>query len=87
MLEDLENAPNRIVGLKQLIRELDTDNVECIYMADDAEVHVKGKVRKALAGRDIEVVAVDSMERLGKSCGINVGAACAAILKKEQAKR
>ena len=30
--------------------------------------------------KDVEVIYVDSMEELGKACGINVGAAVAAIL-------
>lgn len=82
-MKNLEAAENRVVGLKQLLRELEADNVACIYMADDAEAHVKGKVRRALAGRDIAVVAVDNMDDLGAKCGIKVGAACAAILKEE----
>lgn len=81
MYEELESAPNRIVGLKQLLRELENETVQRIYIADDADLHVKGKIRKAVNGRAIEIIGVDSMEMLGGICGIDVGAACAAILK------
>jgi large subunit ribosomal protein L7A len=80
-MKDLEAAPNRVVGLKQLLRELEADNVARVYLADDTESHVKEKIRAALADRDVRVVAVNRMDGLGAACGIKVSAACAAILK------
>ncbi len=81
MHEELIDAENRIVGLKQLLKELEGDCVERVYIADDADVHIKGKIRKAIGDRDIATVGVESMDMLGEICEIDVGAACAAILK------
>ena len=81
MHEELKNAENRVVGLKQLLRELEACTVDCVYVAEDADEHVKRKIAEAIGGREIQVVSVPTMEELGSVCGIDVSAACAAILK------
>ncbi len=81
MYEELKNAENKVVGLKQLLRGLDADEVVLVYIADDADVHVKEQILAAIGEKDIHVVNVDSMRELGAQCGIDVAAACAAILK------
>lgn len=80
MYDELKNAANRIVGLKQVLRELKSEKVACVFLADDAEERIKNLVKRA-AGLNVDVIAVPSMEHLGAVCGIKVGAACAAILK------
>ena len=82
MLDELKESKNRVVGFKQLLRELDADAVACVFVADDAEDHLKEKIFAAIGSSDINIVEVESMEKLGETCGINVGAACAAILRK-----
>ena len=81
MHEELKTAQNRVVGLKQLLRELATDNVTCIYIALNVDDQLKAKIAEAVDGREIPVVEIDSMDELGQVCEIDVGAACAAILK------
>ena len=81
MFEELKNAENKVVGLKQLLRELEADNVVCVYIAEDAEAHLKEQIRGAIGERDVNVVDAGSKSGLGKVCGIEVSAACAAILK------
>jgi len=39
------------------------------------------KIRSECQKHNTEIIMVDSMEELGKACGISVGAATAAILK------
>lgn len=80
MYDELKNAANRVVGLKQVLRELQSQKVECVYLAEDAEERIKNRVKRA-AGLNIGIIAVPSMSSLGEACGIAVGAACAAILK------
>lgn len=81
MHDELKNAENKVVGLKQLLRELEADTVACVYIAGDAEEHVREKITEAIGAKEIHVVFVDTMEELGGVCGIDVSAACAAILK------
>lgn len=80
MFEELKNAENKVVGLKQLLRGLAADEVVVIYLADDAEEHVKDQILSAVGDKDIHIINVDSMQELGAQCGIDVSAACAAIL-------
>jgi large subunit ribosomal protein L7A len=82
MYEDLAAAENRVVGLKQLLRGLEADAVARVYIAEDAEEHLKERIRGAARGRGVTVETVPSMEELGEVCGIEVSAACAAILRK-----
>ncbi|MEG2188204.1 MAG: ribosomal L7Ae/L30e/S12e/Gadd45 family protein [Christensenella sp.] len=81
MFEKLENAPNKVVGLKQLLRGLLNDEVTTVYIADDADDDLKKRVMEAIGEKDIHIVSVESMLELGTACGIDVGADCAAILK------
>ena len=81
MFEELENAENRVVGLTQLLRSLVADEVSVVYIADDADLSIKERIMAAVGGKDIHVVDVESMRALGTVCGIDVGAACAGIIK------
>ncbi len=81
MLDELKYAEKKVVGLKQLLRELDADTVACVYIADDAEEHLKDKIKQAIGSKDINVLEASSMGELGEVCGIEVSAACAGILK------
>lgn len=81
MIEKLKNAKNKVVGLKQLLRGMEADEIGVIYLADDADGPLKERVLEAIDGKDICVVRVESMRVLGMECGIDVGAACAGIIK------
>ena len=81
MYDELKNAENKVVGLKKLLRGLDADDVSAVYIADDAEEHIKERILEAIGEQDIHVVYVESMRELGRQCGIEVSAACAAIIK------
>ena len=75
MFEELENAENKVVGLKQLLRGLAADEVVMVYIADDADGHVKEQILSAIGEKEIHVVNVESMRELGIRCGIDVAAA------------
>lgn len=81
MPERLRNTRRRAVGARQTMRALHSKTVQVIYVAGDAESHVVRPIvelAKNCAG--VEVVEVETMCKLGRLCGISVGAACAAIL-------
>ncbi|WP_066649187.1 ribosomal L7Ae/L30e/S12e/Gadd45 family protein [Christensenella timonensis] len=81
MYEELKNAENRVVGLKQLLRSLEEGAVLTVYLADDAEEHVKERVLHAIGEMEVHIVNVETMKELGEVCGIDVRAACAAIIE------
>lgn len=81
MIEELKNAENKVVGLKQLLRSLIADEISAVYIADDADEELKERIMQAIGGKDVHIVYVESMNELGSECRIDVGAACAGIIK------
>lgn len=71
----------KIVGTKQAKRAVENDEVELVYIAKDADGHIKDSLIKLCQERDVEICYVDTMKELGKACGIDVRAASAALLK------
>jgi large subunit ribosomal protein L7A len=51
-----------------------------VFVAKDAEPRVIEEVVAQSKSRGVPVDYVDSMDELGRLCGIEVGAACAALL-------
>ncbi len=80
-LERLKAAKQKTVGLKQTQKALEKGLAKIIFIADDAELHVTKPLLKLCSERAVPVEPVATMEELGKACGIEVGAATAAILE------
>ncbi|NLA57493.1 MAG: 50S ribosomal protein L7Ae-like protein [Firmicutes bacterium] len=77
----LKDAKRKVVGSKRTYRALKEGQVAVCYLALDAESRIIEPLRRQCMEMGIEPVYVDSMKHLGKCCGIDVGAAAAAILK------
>lgn len=71
----------KVVGAKQVKRSLSTDNVKLVYVAKDAEKKVTQDIIDLCKEKDVEIMYVDSMKRLGEACKIDINAATAALLK------
>ncbi|MFL0196179.1 ribosomal L7Ae/L30e/S12e/Gadd45 family protein [Clostridium sp. WILCCON 0269] len=72
---------NKVVGLKQTVKAIKNNNAKTVYIAKDADDKIIQSVKALIDEDSPEVVYVDTMKELGKLCGIDVGAATAAILK------
>ena len=70
-----------IVGAKQLRKALKTGLAACVFLASDADPAVTDPLLEACQACNVEFVWVKSMTELGRACGIDVGAAAAAIVK------
>jgi len=81
MLENLLEVKNKTIGIKQSTKALNQDKVKTLFVAEDADNHLVLQMKQIAKEKNVEVVSVDSMKKLGKACGIDVGAAIAAILK------
>ena len=68
-----------IIGTKQAIKAMKDNRVKEIVIADDADSRVTNKVLELAQELNVPVITVDSMMKLGKACGIDVGAAAVAI--------
>ncbi|HHP51402.1 MAG TPA: 50S ribosomal protein L7Ae-like protein [Moorella mulderi] len=79
--ERLRAAKKRLVGTRQVTKEVLKGTPRAVYVAKDAEQRVTAPLIELCRERGIEVIEVDSMEELGRACGIDVGSASAAILE------
>ncbi|MGI6126608.1 MAG: 50S ribosomal protein L7ae-like protein [Planifilum sp.] len=79
--EKVKAAKSLLIGTKQTKKAIEQGKVEEVVVAQDADQHVISPVISMCQSRNIAVTYVDSMKELGKACGIEVGAATAAILK------
>ena len=72
---------NKVVGLRQVKRAIDSSTAEIVFLADDAEKKVTSEIEELCNSKQIQIVYVDTMNNLGKACGIGINAAVAALLK------
>ncbi|GAE35322.1 50S ribosomal protein L7ae-like protein [Halalkalibacter akibai] len=79
--EKVLQANDLVIGTKQTLKALDEGIVSEVYIAKDAEYRVIYKVEAIAKAKDIPLLYVDSMKKLGKACGIEVGAATVALRK------
>ncbi|WP_221569195.1 50S ribosomal protein L7ae-like protein [Alkalihalobacillus sp. TS-13] len=78
--EKVTQATNFIVGTKQTIKALQNGEVKELIVANDADQRVTNKVVHIAKEKSVPVTNVESMKKLGKACGIDVGAATVAII-------
>jgi len=80
-IERLKKARKRTVGTKQTAKAIEKHLARLVFVAQDADEHIVRNLIKSCEARDIEYVFAESMGALGKACGIEVGAASAAIIE------
>ena len=68
------------VGAKQLRKAVRAGTVRCVYLAENADPALTQPLAELCADNQIQITWVSSMETLGSACGIEVGAAAAAVL-------
>jgi len=79
-LDDLlTQSRNKVVGTKQTIKALENCEVQQVFIARDAEEKVIRPVVSLCEANNIEPQYIETMQQLGKMCGIKVKAAVAAI--------
>ncbi len=79
-MERLRSARHKAVGTKQTLKAVDRGTARTVFLARDADERVVRDLIRACEERAVEIVYVESMALLGKACGIQVGAASAAIV-------
>lgn len=80
MVESLRNARRRAVGTKQTLKAIQSGEAKVVYFALDADEAVLAPLKAALTAQATPTYEVESMKVLGRICGIEVGAAAAALL-------
>lgn len=69
------------VGTKRTLKSLEKGLIKEVIIARDADLRVVQKVKTLAEEKNIPITYVDSMKKLGKACGIDVGAAAVGIEK------
>lgn len=79
--EKVLQAAKIVIGTKQAVKAL-KDGYSCeLMIAKDAETKVTASVVKLAQEMNIPIIYVDSMKKLGKACGIEVGASTVVIIR------
>lgn len=71
----------KVIGKKQTQKALSKGQVKKIYIAQDADKTVINGIVNICKDKNIEIIYIESMKKLGKNFGIDVKAAVAATLK------
>ncbi|MCF6094792.1 50S ribosomal protein L7ae-like protein [Microaerobacter geothermalis] len=79
--EKVKQASNTIIGTKQTLKAIESDSVAEVIIARDADKRVVSGAIKLCQEKGVPLSYVDSMKKLGRACGIDVGAAMVAIRK------
>ena len=69
-----------VVGAKQLRKALCAGRARRVFLAVNADPAVTGPLEEACKSNNVTCAWVKSMHDLGMACGIEVGAAAAAIV-------
>lgn len=68
----------KYVGLKQVLKAINSDEVTKVYIGKDAEKHIIDQIKSACSNKKIEIIEINTMAKLGEMAGIEVKAAAAA---------
>ena len=79
-IDALKNRRRRVVGMRETLKKIAQGTALSVYVAKNADTKVIHDVVTQSQARNIPVEYVDSIDELGRLCGIDVGAACAALL-------
>lgn len=81
MHEALADVDRRVVGTKQLLRAMDEGKIAQVFVAKDADLLLTKRVVDRCDAMNIPFTEVESMEKLGRACAIDVKAAAAGLLR------
>lgn len=82
MPERLRRAAQIAVGTKQTLKAVQAGTAGLVYLADDAEPKVVAPLAELASLKEVPIVRVATMAELGGWCGIEVGAAAAALIRR-----
>ena len=73
-LDDLKTAGAKVVGVKQTAKALQKKTASGVE-------RITAPIKAECERQNVDCLVVESMQVLGKACGIHAGASAAAILK------
>jgi large subunit ribosomal protein L7A len=82
MVEELSNPQKRVAGLKQVLRCARLAMLKKVYIARDADEEITLRVSAVCEKGGIPADTAHTMHQIGSACGLEVGSACAGVLKR-----
>ena len=79
MLSELAGA-DKVIGIKQTKKALREGLAKRVYISLNADIILRESIISLCNQANVPIVEVNSMDELGNACGIQVGAACAAVI-------
>lgn len=70
-----------VVGAKQLRKALQNGRAVRVFLAENADPAVTAPIEELCKLKSVQISWVARMDELGSACGIEVGAAAAAIVR------
>lgn len=81
MLTKLSKAKKKVVGRTQTMNVIREKKAATVFLATDCDKHIKEEINRLSKENNVSIIEVESKLKLGRACGIDVSAACAALLK------
>jgi large subunit ribosomal protein L7A len=78
--DKVKQSMNISIGMKQATKVVELGKAAEVFVAKDADPRLTIKMVNLCKKMGVQVTYVDSMKLLGKACGIEVGAAVAAVV-------
>ena len=82
MVEELSDPHGRVAGLKQVLRCARAGALKKVYIARDADEEIAVRLRSVCDRGGIKADCSHTMHQIGSACGLEVGSACAGVLKR-----
>ena len=76
----LENKNCLKIGYKQTIKALNENKCSKVYIANDCDDFMKSKIENLSKEKNVPIIYVETMNDLGKMCGISRGASCVSVI-------
>ncbi|MCL6444056.1 MAG: ribosomal L7Ae/L30e/S12e/Gadd45 family protein [Alicyclobacillus sp.] len=80
-LDRIRLAKKRTIGTNQTTKALQQSLAKHVYVAQDADSRITQQIVSLARDKGVTFEWVETMKQLGKACGIEVGAATAAVLE------
>lgn len=76
----LKDFRQRVVGRRETLKQIQRGTATVVYVARNADTAIVSEIENHCRTHQVPIMYVDSMGELGQLCGIEVGAACAAVM-------
>ncbi|MGM7637245.1 50S ribosomal protein L7ae-like protein [Bacillus sp. Hm123] len=78
--EKVAKAKSLKIGTKQTVKALERDKAQEVVLAADANLTITRVIVELANEKAVPITYVDSMQKLGRTCGIDVKAVAVAII-------